>query len=453
MTRAMVLGAVVLSQVALAQWAPLKAHLDSAETQNVDRRMAAEQKAKASSDYTAAWTSMLPSLTASGGWTHNQYSAEFTSSALVNPNRNGGSPVIACTMDSECPSGLVCGPNGLCGAKATIILSDQLDAALRVDLPLIDTGRWFRAMAASASADGAAERELSTRDQVRRGVVSTFYSYVGALSLLKAAKKSLSVAEEQARLTDIRYKAGAVTELETLRAAAEVARNKQIVADMETAVVNTRQSLTTMSGLAPQSELEMPEDDVRPEPGFEQLAERVEELPGVRAADRDVAASGRMATASKLALVPMVSAQFTERFTNAGGFQGANVLYNLGVNLVWRLDVPTFANMSSQSHMEQLARLAAEKVRLMARDTILSDYQRFNAALVKIDAARAQVTAAQRAAEVARDRYNAGAATQLDLILSEQALFAAEVNLIQARGELAQARLVLRISAGLPLEG
>lgn len=448
MTRVMVLGVVVLSQVALAQWAPLKAHLDSAETQNVDRRMAAEQKAKAQSDYTAAWTGLLPSLSASGGWTNNEYPAVLKTGPA--------DPIAMCQTDADCASGQLCGEtNGvkICMTALTVIPRNQLDGNLRLELPLLDTTRWMRSFAANATQQAAEQRELSTRDQVRRGVVSGFYGYVGALNLLKAAKRSLAVAEEQARLTDIRHRAGAVTELETLRASAEVARNKQVVADAETLVVNTRQSLTTMSGLAPEPELEMPDDDTRPEPAFEELAGRVEDLPGVRAADHDAEAAGDMATASRLALVPMVSAQFTQRFTNATGFQGTAHSFNAGVNLVWRLDVPTFFNMSSASHMEQTARLGAEKVRLIARDTILSDWQRFNAALVKINAARAQVAAAQRAAEVARDRYNAGAATQLDLISSERDLFGAEVNLIQARGELAQARLVLRISAGLPLDG
>jgi outer membrane protein TolC len=452
-TRVMVVAAVMASQVALAQWEPLKAHLDAAETANVDRRISIEQKERAAAEYRQAWTGLLPGLSASAGWTHNQYDAQFTSSALVPPSMNGGSPVIECMTDSQCPGGLVCGPNGLCGAKATIVLSDQLDAALRVDLPLVDTGRWFRSMAAASSRDGAVERELSTRDQVRRSVVTGFYGYVAALSVLKSAKKSLSVAEEQARLTDIRYKAGAVTELETLRANAEVQRNRQVVADAETLVVNTRQNLTSVSGRAPEPELVMPEDDLRPEPASEDLTGRIDSLPGIRAADKDAEAAGHFLTAARLALVPMVSAQFTERFTNAAGFQGANALFNLGVNLTWRLDVPTFQSMSVQSHNAATARLGAEKLRLFARDTIIADGQRFRAALVKIEAARAQVKSAERAAQVARDRYNAGAATQIDLISAERDLFGAEVNLIQARGELAQARLVLRISAGLPLEG
>jgi outer membrane protein len=110
-------------------------------------------------------------------------------------------------------------------------------------------------------------------------------------------------------------------------------------------------------------------------------------------------------------------------------------------------------NMSSQDASAGLARLALERVRLQARDQVHSDWQRLNASMIKIEAAAAQVEAAARAAQVARDRYAAGAGTQVDVIQAERDLFSSEVGQIQARTELASARASLRISAGLPLEG
>jgi outer membrane protein TolC len=150
--------------------------------------------------------------------------------------------------------------------------------------------------------------------------------------------------------------------------------------------------------------------------------------------------------------VPIVSAQFTERLTNATGFAGQAASYTAGVNLAWRLDVPTFMNMSSQSATEQVALLATERARLVARDQVNFDWQRLQAALIKVDAAKAQVEAARRATQVARDRYAAGAATQVDVIQAERDVFGAEVGQIQARTELASARASLRLSAALPLE-
>jgi outer membrane protein len=217
-------------------------------------------------------------------------------------------------------------------------------------------------------------------------------------------------------------------------------------------VATSRRTLRTLSGLEPPMTVSQPVDDVRPEASVEELEGRVEQLPAVLAADRDRDAAGKVATSAKLALVPIVSAQFTERITNATSFTGQAASFNTGNNHTRPLDVPTFMGMQAQDANEQSAVLAGDRARLQARDQINSDWQRLNAALIKIDAAKAQVDAAQRATQVARDRYAAGAATQVDVIQAERDVFGAEVSQIQARTELATARASLRISAALPLE-
>jgi outer membrane protein TolC len=57
------------------------------------------------------------------------------------------------------------------------------------------------------------------------------------------------------------------------------------------------------------------------------------------------------------------------------------------------------------------------------------------------------------AAELARDRYGVGAATQLDVIRAQEDAFRAEVTRIQADTDLAYARAALRASAGQLHEG
>ena len=418
MKRFVVSLVVVLSTVASAQ--SVKQFIDAAESANVDRQISIEQRNKAAADYRAAWTGLFPSLTVSGGWTHNQVTAQFT--------------------------------NPLNGQTTVIVPQDQFDANFRVEMPLIDTGRWFRAMAAATAEESAAIREQVTRDLVRRQVVASYYGYSAALALRESAKKSAAVALEQLKLMEIRANVGTVTELDLLRAKAEAARTKQTVADSESLVATSRRTLRTLSGLEPPDSLAMQEDDLTAAEALERLEARVDEVPAVQAADKDAQASAKLATASKLALVPIVSAQFTERLTNATGFQGQASTYNTGINLVWRIDVPTFMNMQSQSSNEQVARLAVDRARLVARDQINSDWQRLQASLIKVEAAKAQVEAARRATQVARDRYAAGAATQVDVIQAERDVFSAEVGQIQARTELASARASLKISAALPLE-
>ncbi len=418
-----VVGLALISIVARAE--NVKTFLDAAEQGNVERRISIEQRNRAAAEYRQAWSALLPSLSASAGWTHNQYGANLD---------------IRDPMTMEVLKTVV------------VIPVDQFDAAFRFEVPLIDTGRWLRVAAAGASEEAAKLRELVTRDQVRRQVVASYYGYAASLAVRDSAQKSSGVAVEQLRLMEIRSKVGTVTELDLLRAKAESARTRQVLADTEAMVATSRRTLRTLSGLEPPEALPLPEDDVTPEAALAEVETRIEQLPAVQAADREAEAARRNATGSRLAIVPVVSAQLTERITNATGFSGQGVSFNTGINLAWRLDVPTFMGMQAQSANEQVALIAGERARLQARDQVNSDWQRLQAALIKIEAAKAQVEAAQRATQVARDRYTAGASTQVDVIQAERDVFSAEVSQIQARTELATARASLRISAALPLE-
>lgn len=420
-TLAVVMGLVAAQS--FAQPKTLKDFLASADEQNVDRRISLEQRQRAEAEFRAAWTGLLPSLAASATWTHNQFEAVANF------------------------------PNPATGMVTKLVISplDQLDAALRVDVPLIDTTRWFRALASNTAQQSAAEREQLTRDLVKRQVVGAYYGYAAALAVRESSKKSVAVAEAQLKLIEIRVGAGAATELEQMRARAELARNRQTLADVESLVSTTRRSLNTVSFLEPPADIALPIDDLHAEAAVTTFEDRVSELPTIKSADLDAEAAGKLATASRLALVPVVSGQFTQRFTNATGFQNQSAVYNAGIGLQWRIDVPTFQNMQVQSSAESTAKLAAERARLQARDQIFQDWNRLEAARQKADLVQAQVAAAQRASQVAKDRYAVGAATQVDVIQAERDVFGAEVAQIQARTELATARAGLRLSAGMPL--
>ena len=212
-------------------------------------------------------------------------------------------------------------------------------------------------------------------------------------------------------------------------------------------------SLETVSGLTPGEVPLLPVDGLEPAAPLETYMDKgVETRPAVQAADSDVTAASRTTAAASLALVPTVNGQFTQRFTNATGFQGQNALYNAGITFNWRLDVPAVAGLRMVRAGQETALIAAERARRQAADQLHGDWQKTRAALKKVAAARAQVTAARRASSLAHERNLAGVATQLDVIQSERDLFAAELGDIQASAELASARALLAISAGEPLE-
>ncbi|MGQ0507269.1 MAG: TolC family protein [Myxococcaceae bacterium] len=409
---------------AAAHATTLKELLDQADKNNVDWQISQEQRRKAANEFGQAWSGLLPGVTVQGGWTNNEYPA------VVNlPTGDPTNPVV----------------------KLTITPKDQFDGVVRVDMPLIDVSRWFRT-AALAALDHAAEHRMELmRDNVHRQVALTYYGLAASQAFRESAKRSLSVAQAQANLQEIRLKAGAATELEVLRSRAEVQRNKQILADTESAIANTHRSLRTLTGVTLADKASLPQDDLRLDGSLETLEDKSQNVPAVRAAESEALAAGRVATASGTQLIPSFTANFTERLTNATGFIGRANSYTAGVGFVWRLDGPTLFGIGAQSASAGVARLALERQKLASRDQVHQEFQRLRAAVEKVTAAQAQVQSAQRAAQVSRDRYAVGAATQLDVITAERDLFNAEVSQIQARTELATSHVSLRISAGLPL--
>lgn len=406
-----------------AQAQDVKAFLDAATQNNVDHRISIAQRERAEADFRQAWAGFVPTLSAQASWTHNQFEAVAN---FPNPT-----------------TGMI--------QQLIIIPGDQIDAAFRLDVPLINTSMWMRAASAGELRLSAQQREAAMLDLVKLQTWQSYYGYAMAQATRDSAKRSAGVAQDQLQLMQTRFEAGAVTELELVRARAEVARTKQVVADAEVLVATTGRSLSTLSGLKAPDVAALPQDDLAPEPALESLMQRTKELPQMRAAEHELSAAQSQATASRLVLVPVVGGQFTQRLTNATGFQNQVAVYNLGINLSWKLDLASIQAWGSADAARNIAALGIEKTELQVRDTLFNASKRLDAAMAKVGSAQTQVEAAQRAAQVANDRYQAGAATQLDVITAERDLFMAEVGQISARTDLASARGALRIAAGLPL--
>lgn len=397
--------------------------MDAAEKNNWDRRISVQQLTRAEWDFRTAWMGLFPTFSANGQWTHNQYDA---TAAFPDP-----------------ATGTI--------RNLVIIPKDQLDLNLRAELVVIDAVKWARIGSSGAAEDAATSRDKATADSVKRQVALSFYNYASALRVVESANKQLQVAEEQLKLQTVRAEAGSITELDLQRSKAEVSRNKQTVADANSMMEIAKRTLHTLTGTPPPTVIEFGDPDLSDEKGETELEPGAENLPMVLAAQADSKSAGRNSLAAKLTLIPTVSMNFTQRFTNATGFQGRDALYSFGAGFNWRFDVSSFAAMKSQHALEAAAELQAERTKAMSRDQLHMDYQRFTAARIKVTAAADQKKSAQRAAEVARARYEVGAATQVDLIQAERDLFIAEVSEISARSELGSARVAVRLSAGEPI--
>ena len=406
---------------------PLSEIFASARSKGLENKEAAATAAQRDAEADQAWGRVLPALTGRAAYTRNENEAVLCQKA----------PPLTCT-DAE---------------KVTITPKDQLEASISLEVPLVDVAGWSRVGAARATAKAASARALATAQDVDRALAQRYFQAIAAQSLVDAAKRAVAAAEASQKVASARQGAGATSSLEVDRAAAEVARATQSVADAELLKAVSRRAIESLSGLKPSDGAPALAEDLKDEAPLDTWEGGAKQTPLVLAAKLDSEAADKQKTAAWAALLPTISATATERATNATGFSGKVGSYALGLTATWRLDLVGIRGVSVQGAAADGSKIRAEKAERDAKDKVFEAYQQVVAQVAKSKAARAQVTAATKAAEIARERYSLGAGTQIDAIVADRDAFQAEVSRIQADADLAYARVALRLAAGKPLDG
>jgi outer membrane protein TolC len=413
-----IVGLVAAARATALQ--PLESFLRGARTaatENAESR-AARREARADSD--AALGRALPGVSLRGTYTRNQFET-----TLRLPGAGGS--------DRE----------------VTITPRDQLDGAATLEVPLVDLSSFARIGSARTLAAAAARQEASTGLEVESRVSQDYHQLVANLALVAAAGRALDVARSSLRTAERRHDAGAVTRLDVDRARAEVERNVQQLASAELQVSLAARSLASRTGIAPVLEGEPRlEDDLHEEAPLEAFQVPDARIPAVDAATRRRLASEQEARAAQLTLVPSLAATLTGYATDAEGLAGRDRWWQGVVALTWRFDLTTVAAIRAQQAAADGARAREERTRLAARDAIHAAWQAVRTDLARSRSARIQAEVSARAAALALERYDAGEATQLDLLQAQRDAFAADAARIQADADLVNARGQLRIASG-----
>ena len=401
---------------------PLDTFLEGARSEGFDAR---EQRATVDQrqwEAQAALGRLLPSLTAQGSLTHNQYGAEL-------------------------PPGTFPGQT----ESVTITPRNQWDATFRLDVPLIDLAQAARYGQAKHFAKAAEAQNDLVDSDLDRAVSQSYYTYLGATALVEASQRSLKIAQENFDFVKNRNELGAATVLDLERARANVERAKRDQTDAELVGITAARNLETLSGITPSPVAEYPVDDLRHEaPLAEWMAAKDTPTDRVQRELDEAAKSAKRSAA--YALLPTLSASATERISNATGFTGQAASYSLQALLSWRLDYATYSTAQAQASAAAVQKIRAERARRGVEDSIFEAYHRVEASIAKSASARAEAQASQKAALLAMERYQAGALTQLEVTQSQRDAFQAQAARVKADADLAFARILLRISAGKSAE-
>lgn len=394
---------------------PLESFVAGARKESFSAREQAVTVRQRSAEEELAFGRLLPSLSARGTYSYNQYEARVT----------------------------------VPGSDTSIVIMPhhQLDAVFQLNVPILDfasRARWNQSELLTAVTELQGELVGLELDRV---VTRLYASFIGASALANAAEQSIDSAQKNFEFVQTRVSLGAATELDKARALANLERAKQDRAEAELGRTLYARQLATLTGIEPEPVTQFPEDALQPEAPLGQWI-AVQNTPTDRLAVKLTEAAEEGKRAASYALLPTLSGVAQERLTNATGFAGQVSSYTLQAVLAWNLDYATYSAPDVQNAAIELQRVRTERTRRELEDQIFDSYQRVQSGIVKSSSARAQVAAANQAATLAAERYQAGAATQLDVTQSQRDAFLANAARIQADADLAYARSMLRINAG-----
>jgi outer membrane protein TolC len=399
---------------------PLTSFVEAARTHNVDNAeaVAGLEGQKAQADL--ALGRALPGLGARGVYTRNEIQVPF-----------GPIP-------------------GIIDTQVFIQRYNQLDAFLTVNVPLVDLASFQRIGAAQKGTDSAEQQVQATSLQVSAAVAQDYYQLVASQAVVEASLRALDVAQSSLRLAQTRFEAGKGAALDVDLARAEVERQTQLLSAARLNVALAARALESATGVTPDLSAPAPlDDDLHTEATLDTFQRPDEALPAVAAAAIARASSEQQATAARYSLIPSLSGSFLEHGTNASSFIGQAWSYSAIATLNWQLDFTSFATIHAQDAAAAAARAREERTRLQIRDAIHRSWATVDTAIAQSRSARAQQQASTHASQLALARYEAGAATQLELLQAQRDALSADVARIQADANLANSRLQLRLASGV----
>lgn len=400
---------------------PLSAFVRAAASRALPLQASAADRDVARSRVDEARAALLPSVNLEAGYTRNE--VEVT---------------------AEVP-----GPTGDL-QSSVITAQDQVNGTLSLRIPLLDSAAWSRFFGAEARADAADARWLAASRDTLIDVVSAYYRLVAAREVVESSRRSEQTARQHLDEVTARAAAGLSSELDQERARADLARAEQTSAEAGLEEARAARALFVASGLAPDAARQpLESDQLTPEPALARWLSQAQRAPEVQSARLEERGAGHDQDAAWQNLLPVVSADASERYTNAPGF-GPEFLWAAGVSLSWQLDFARPAAIETQANLGDRAQVDVAQA-LQQRETAIYDaWHSVRAQAARVRAARVGRAANERAAEVARASYQAGTGSQFAVSQAERDLLQARVDAARAEADLRVARLTLRLHAGLP---
>lgn len=270
-------------------------------------------------------------------------------------------------------------------------------------------------------------------------VESAYYAVIGTRGVEQASRESLAEAQGNADAAQSRHRAGVATIGDVYQAQSALAAATLALQQAEGSRVVAEGALAVALGYSPDTAVPLapwhpPENPELPAASVAELLEAARsarpDLLAAKAREQAADAAVRQARAGNW---PTLNLTASAGRTQVVG-RGITEQYSVGA----RVDLPLFSGFAVQGAIEQavarvdFAQADAETLRLSVEQQVWVAYQNVQTSRKGLDAARAQLQAAQQAADALRARYRTGLSSILEVLTTEAALAQARIADIQA---------------------
>ena len=316
--------------------------------------------------------------------------------------------------------------------------STSYSANISTSLVLFDgLTRVYNGKAASADALAADASLVNQRFQTILQVKQVYFSALAAEELVRVSDRQIERATEQLDVSREKLAAGTATRSDTLRSSVEVANARLLKLNAQTQLAIAGANLARLIGFDGVVRTVF-EDRMLEIAVIDTAAVRQESLdqsPAIYQADAQANAAQAQFNASFGQYLPSITASYSRTWAGSELINNWDPAWSLRLSASW----PLFNGFSRELNRTRSAvtrdnqRAVAQDRRRQVNAQITQYLASLEAAEIRLEIALANRIANDEDLRVQRERYRLGAATILDVLVSQVGLDQAEVDIIQAR--------------------
>jgi len=392
-----------------------------------------------------AYNVLFPTVSVQGKYTRNNIGVPFPSFF-----QNMTTTDMAADPAAPVPAAPAAGSSGPTKYLQPL---NQLDGSASAQTLLFAPAVYSGLKAVKAGVAVAQENMKANEDSILFSVAQAFYAAAVADEVLVARDSNIAVAKATLDTARTRFAAGTVTKLDVDRAEIALLRAEQAKREAELGRSQSYRSLATLieadgAFKVVPSALIFNGDEA--DALGKDLVRTLQLRPEFRALEAVAEQAELQRKADAWRWAPSISAFGNARVFNYYNFAQQQYSWAVGATLDWV--IYDGGTRDSDRHL-QIAKVTEAMARQQVlRESIRDDIE--NGKLQVRTKHQAQLTAersvglAQESVELTRTQYEAGSATQIDVLQAQDALVAAQDELARAHFDVALADLTLRRAAG-----